>query len=244
MTKPDGIVPNTVTLQRVTLGPLSRPSVPDQVFTQLCDLIITGHYDAGDRLPTQRELAGEFGVNMASVREALKRLEQLRLVEVRHGDATRVLDWRRAGLEALALLGTVDSKIVRPLFEARRLVLTQVGCLAAARRTDAQADQLERIAQEIVDAETDEDAQAADWAFIAILVEASQNLIFELIANSVRELYIGHAPRFLPLVSDREVLGPLYVAAAAAIRSGEHERTEKAMTALTGAQEARIVEAV
>ena len=34
---------------------------------------------------------------MASVREAVKRLEQLRLVEVRHGDATRVLDWRRGG---------------------------------------------------------------------------------------------------------------------------------------------------
>ena len=125
-----------------SLGPVSRPSVPDQVFTRLCDLIITGQYEPGERLPTQRALASDFGVNMASVREAIKRLEQLRLVEVRHGDATRVLDWRRTGLEALTLLGVVDESVVRPLFEARRLVLAQVARLAAERRSDEQAAQV------------------------------------------------------------------------------------------------------
>src|SRR5438067_3426093 len=78
-------------------APLSRTSVPDQVFAQLREAILLGRYRPGERLPPQRALAAELEVNMASVREALKRLEQLRLVEVRHGDATRVLDWRRSG---------------------------------------------------------------------------------------------------------------------------------------------------
>jgi len=237
-------VPNTVTVKGMTLGPVSRPSVPDQVFARLCDLIITGHYEPGERLPTQRALAGEFGVNMASVREAVKRLEQLRLVEVRHGDATRVLDWRRAGLEALALLGTVDSHVVRPLFEARRLVLTQVAGLAADRRTDAQAAQLEEIAGEFARAQTDRDAQAVDWAFVATLVQAAQNLVFELMGNSVRELYMAHAPRFIALIAGRDELGPLYQEVADSIGACDRARAEAAMSALTAAQETRMVESV
>ena len=225
----------------MTIGPLSRPSVPDQVFQRLCDLIITGEYPPGERLPTQRALAGQFGVNMASVREAVKRLEQLRLVEVRHGDATRVLDWRRSGLEALALLGAVDANVVRPLFESRRLILTQVASLAAERRTDAQADHLDDVAARLQTAASDEDAQVLDWEFVAEIVDAAHNLIFELIAIPVRELYMTHGPRFLPLVHGREELGPLYLRVAEAIRSCDAAAAASAMAALTGAQEARMV---
>src|SRR5947209_16387752 len=102
-----------------------RASLPDHVFAQIREAVLSGEYLPGERLPPQRALAAEFGVNMASVREALKRLEQLRLVDVRHGDATRVLDWRRSGgLEALAQLGGAHNEaIVGPLFEARRLLL-------------------------------------------------------------------------------------------------------------------------
>lgn len=237
-------VPNTASLRRMTLGPVSRPSVPDQVFTRLCDLILTGEYRPGDRLPTQRALAGEFGVNMASVREAVKRLEQLRLVEVRHGDATRVLDWRRAGLEALAVLGTVDAKIVAPLFEARRLVLTQVAILAAERRTAEQADRLRAVADGFRDATSDRDAQMLDWQFVAALLDASQNVVFELMANSVREMYMSHADRFRVLVAGRAELMPLYEAVVEAVAAGDRDAAGAAMSSLTASQEKRMLEAV
>src|SRR5207248_5816342 len=97
--------------------------VAGRVFSRLMEDVLSGRYQPGEKLPTQRTLAAELGVNMASVREALKRLEQLRLVEVRHGDATRVLDWRvSGGLETLALLGSVDREVIAALFEARRLL--------------------------------------------------------------------------------------------------------------------------
>ncbi|HEV2982145.1 MAG TPA: GntR family transcriptional regulator, partial [Solirubrobacteraceae bacterium] len=96
-------------------------SVPDHVFAHLSEAILGGRYRPGERLPPQRALAAELEVNMASVREALKRLEQLRLVDVRHGDATRVLDWRRSGgLEALVLLGAGEEPFARDMLEARR----------------------------------------------------------------------------------------------------------------------------
>jgi GntR family transcriptional regulator, transcriptional repressor for pyruvate dehydrogenase complex len=226
------------------LGPVPRPSVPDQVFARLCDLIVAGHYAPGDRLPTQRALAAEFGVNMASIREAIKRLEQLRLVEVRHGDATRVLDWRHSGLDALAVLGTVDASVVRPLFEARRLVLGPVACLAAERRSDAQASELMDLAEAFGNAPDAEAAQLADWAFVSAIVEAAGNLIFQLMANSVRKFYLAHAERFRAVVSDRDSLAPLYVAVAEAIRAADLEATASASSALMVAHERRMLDSL
>ena len=76
---------------------MPQVSVASRVFRRLSDDVLSGRYEPGEKLPTQRALASSLGVNMASVREAVKRLEQLGLVEVRHGDAMRVTDWRASG---------------------------------------------------------------------------------------------------------------------------------------------------
>src|SRR5437764_7632992 len=154
--------------------PIVHAAVPDLVFAELRDAILGGRYRPGERLPTQRTLAAELGVNMASVREALGRLEQLRLVEVRHGDATRVLDWRASGgLEALAMLGSIDAETIGALIEARRLLLVEAARLAAARRSDEQAARLCELAEAIANAGEDEVALLADWEFMSTIVEAA-----------------------------------------------------------------------
>lgn len=223
------------------LAPVARQSVPDRVFAQLCEAILSGRYEPGERLPTQRALAAELEVNMGSVREALKRLEQLRLVEVRHGDATRVLDWcRSGGLEALALLTSVDARVTEPLFEARRLLLVESARLAARRRADGQARALGELAAAVANAADDRLAQLADWAFMAAVVEAAGNLVFQLIANSVRELYLAHAAQFAALVARRDELAPLYARVAGAIEARDAEAAGAAMGELAAAQERRI----
>ena len=91
-----------------------RALVSEQVFLSLLEALLSGRYAPGERLPTQRRLAADLGVTMGSLREALKRLEQMGLLEVRHGDATRVQDWRaHGGLDVITHLlflgGRVDS---------------------------------------------------------------------------------------------------------------------------------------
>jgi DNA-binding FadR family transcriptional regulator len=218
-------------------SPIPRVSVPDHVFEQLRAAILGGHYAPGERLPTQRALAAEFEVNMASIREALKRLEQLRLVDVRHGDATRVLDWRRSGgLEALVLQGGAEQPFVRDLFEARRLLLVEAARLAAARRSEEQAAGLRELADGLAIAGEDSAALLADWAFMAALVEAADNLVFQLIMNSVRELYLPQADAFAALVARRDQLAPLYRRAAAAVSSCDAEAAAAAIDELATAQ--------
>jgi GntR family transcriptional regulator, transcriptional repressor for pyruvate dehydrogenase complex len=224
--------------------PLPRTSVPDLVFAELREAILSGRYAPGERLPTQRTLAAELEVNMASVREALKRLEQLRLVEVRHGDATRVRDWRASGgLEALALLGSVDRDVIASLFEARRLLLAEAARLAAQRRSDDQAARIGELVRAVANAPDDRGALLADWAFMATVVEAAGNVVFQLIMNSVRELYLPRADAFAAVVAKRSELIPLYARGAQAIGDNEPAAAAEAIGALAAAQEQRMARA-
>jgi DNA-binding FadR family transcriptional regulator len=193
--------------------------------------VLDGRYAPGERLPPQRALAAELGVNMASLREGIKRLEQLRLVEVRHGDAMRVTDWRaHGGLDVLAYAATA---FFEPLFEARRLLLKEAAALAAERRTDEEAHQLGQLAA----AFGGEDSQGVDLAFMALTIAAARNLVFSLILNSIRELYLQDLAAFAPIVADREALKPLYTEIARAIRDRDAAGASALMERLAAHQE-------
>jgi GntR family transcriptional regulator, transcriptional repressor for pyruvate dehydrogenase complex len=220
---------------------VQRSSLPDQVFRELVGAVLDGRYAPGERLPPQRALAADLGVNMASLREGIKRLEQLRLIDVKHGDAMRVRDWRaHGGLDVLAYAAATDPQLVSSLFEARRLLLTEAARLAADRRTDEQARALAEIAARIAAADTDQHAQLLDLAFFAALIDAAGNLVFTLILNSIRELYLENLGHFAPIVTGRAELGPLYTETAAAIDSSDGDRAATATRALATAQEERM----
>src|SRR3954454_21067071 len=220
---------------------VQRSSLPDQVFRELVGAVLDGRYSPGERLPTQRALAADLGVNMASLREGIKRLGQLRLLDVKHGDAMRVRDWRRdGGLGVLAYAVASDPELMRPLFEARRVLLTEAARMAAERRSDEQSAALSDIAAAIGQAADDGRAQLLDLAFFAGLIEAAGNLIFTLILNSIRELYLANLPHFAPIVGDRDTLAPLYGEAASAIDAGDGDRAATATRELAAAQEERM----
>jgi len=84
-------------------------------------------------------------------------------------------------------------------------------------------------------------ALLADWAFMAALVEAAGNLVFQLIMNSVRELYLPHADAFAALVAHRAELAPLYARVAAAVGDGDGDGAAAAVDELAGAQGAGML---
>ena len=215
----------------------------------LCEDVLSGRYAPGERLPTQRRLAADLGVNMASVREAIKRLEQLRLVDSRQGEGMRVRDWRASGgLDVLSHLflpaGNLDRGTLAAVLEARRLMLGEAARLAASRRSDEQAGRLVEVADRIAEADDAEEAQALDFAFFSELVDAAGNVVFVLITNSIRELYFQNAALFQPLVADRRSIAPLYRRAARAIQTGDAARAAGAVRRLTESQESRLMAAL
>ena len=126
------------------LKPVRKQSLSDAVFAQLRDQIVNGEMPPGSPLPAERVLCEALGVNRGSVREALKRLQQSRLVSVRHGGTSHVLDYRAsAGLDLLADLvlaghGRFDPRVVRGIVEMRSALAPDIARRAAERRTAAQ----------------------------------------------------------------------------------------------------------
>jgi len=228
---------------------IERSLVSDQVFRILCADLVSGRYEPGERLPTQRTLAADLDVNMASIREAVKRLEQLRLVESRQGEGMRVRDWRRnGGLDVLAPLmlraGGLDRETFSAVLEARRLMLAEAASLAAGRAAPDQAKQLVALAQRIAEAPDAAAAQALDFAFFSELLDAAGNVVFVLIMNSIRELYFQHAEAFRPLLAEHVALAPLYRRAAKAIAAADAARAAGAVRRIAEAQEASLLESL
>ena len=207
----------------------------------LREQILSGRYAPGEKLPPQRALAAEYHLNATTVREAIKRLEQLRLVDVRHGDAMRVSDWRTAsGLDVLAHVlfdaTGIRRDTLRALMEARRFLLASAAALAAERRSDEQADELRRLAR-IAARE-----QTADFTFFAGLVEASGNIVFSLILNSVRPVYFEHAALFAGLITPDQAA--MYARAAEAVADRDPEAAAAAVTELAERQEQALEESL
>ena len=73
------------------LSPLNRRSVTNEVFEQIADMIKSGSYHVGARLPSEKELCAKLGVGRSSAREALQKLQALGFVEIRRGSGVYVL---------------------------------------------------------------------------------------------------------------------------------------------------------
>jgi len=199
----------------VSLQAVQRRSLSDAVFEQLRANILSGELAAGSSLPSERELAAQLGVNRSAVREALKRLQQLRLVAIRQGESTRVLDFRlTGGLELLvSMLFTADGglhlEVARGLVEMRGALGPDIAARAAARRTEEQAEALrERLAAFEACPPTDLVAQeAASFELWRLLVEASDNLAYQLAFNTMEQVWTSIraalAPTLAAELSDR-----------------------------------------
>jgi DNA-binding FadR family transcriptional regulator len=209
------------------LAPVRQNKLSDQVFEQLRDEILSKKIKPGDRLPAERELCDVLQVNRGSVREALKRLEQARLIRIQHGSGSVVLDLStNAGFDMLGEMimpgGKMDFVAVRGIFEFRALIGPEAARLAARRIHDSDLEKLAEILKKIEGCPADdfETFQELDYEFYEIIVQASENLPIILITNSVRDLYLKYKENFIAIFERsikmrNEIYHPLMEALAA-----------------------------
>jgi DNA-binding FadR family transcriptional regulator len=208
------------------LQPVSRRSVPDEVFDQVLAGVVDGEIEAGQTLPSERRLAEVLGVSRPAVREALQRMAQTRLVEVRQGGSTTVRDFRKtAGLDLLPRLlvraGNLDTAVARSILEARLIVGPGVAALAAERGGPAVGDAL---------AATDDDVerQRHALAFWDLVVDAADSLTFRLMFNSLRAAYEPALEALAALMSEEVGQIGAYRVLTAAIAEGDADTARAA----------------
>jgi DNA-binding FadR family transcriptional regulator len=178
----------------VTLERLDVLGVKERVAGQLRDLIEAGSLQAGEQLPSERELAEQFGVSRSTVREAVQFLGALGLVEIRHGSGTFVrAEGDRARLPSEWLRWTQLHQVkVHELLEVRRGLETLAAELAAETARPEALNGLEEALAAMEAAIDGPDVPAlveADMAFHSGLGAASGNTALRHLADSLgREL--------------------------------------------------------
>jgi len=172
------------------LAPIKSTRIYEEIVRQVKAMIADGKLKGGDRLPPERDLAEKFVVSRTSVREALRALESLGLVEIRPGEGTFVRQVSiDALIEPLALLMVSQREAIGELFEARRLLEPSLAALAAARATPEEVQEMERILEEQgKEVAAGRTGLAQDAQFHAAIGAAAHNRAITRMAHAIMDL--------------------------------------------------------
>lgn len=209
-----------------------RRPLPDIVADRIREAIIEGEFAPGDRLPPERELAERLHVNRSSVREALKKLEQLRLVEIQQGSGIRVCALEDASFDLvwdlIAHAGHLDGRWLEGLLELREALFPGIVRLAMDRASPAEL----RLAARKVHAFVERGG--SDEEFIE-LIRQLQDELADLTHNPVLKLFSNALQRGIqstPLEQwvgkERRKITPLMLRIAVAVEAGDVDTAERA----------------
>ncbi|MFL6053839.1 MAG: FadR/GntR family transcriptional regulator [Actinoallomurus sp.] len=171
----------------MSLQPVSRGSAVEAVLEQMHGQVASGAWAVGDRIPGEHELSARLRVSRPAVREAIRALSHVGVLEVRRGDGTYV----RSAADPGPLLRRVERASLRELFEVQLAYDVQAAKLAAVRRT---SDDLRRLDGLLRDRDGAEDPGAfgeADSRFHLGVAEAARNALlteaFRFFGHRLRE---------------------------------------------------------
>lgn len=158
---------------------LSSESLTEVVIKNIQEAIRRGDILPGDMLPPQPQLAAQFGVGISTVREAIRALSMIGLVDVRSGRGTRVLPDAARVLNSMASVGANVGRVeFEQACEARVAIEVLLARLAAERATPTELAQLRQALTEMREHIHDTEAYLrADWRFHQLVAEAAKNPI-------------------------------------------------------------------
>jgi GntR family transcriptional repressor for pyruvate dehydrogenase complex len=168
-------------------------AVTDEAILKIKGMITRGELGPGDRLPPEKELSERLGLSRSSMREAVKALEVIRVLDVRRGDGTYVTSLEpRLLLEAISFVVDLhDDDSVLELFAVRRILEPEATALAAARATPELLDRLTAHIDSVDGSTSVEGLVDHDLEFHRAIADAAGNrylasLIDSLSSSTVR----------------------------------------------------------
>jgi DNA-binding FadR family transcriptional regulator len=181
-----------------TLEPVPRPSAVEAVIDQMQRQLTAGNWSVGDRIPGEYDLAARLAVSRPAVREAIRALSHIGVLEVRRGDGTYV----RSAVDPRPLLRRVEHATLRDVFELQQAYDVQAARLAAWRRTEEDLVRLHALLKDRDTAAGAEEFGAADALFHLGVAEASHNA---LLAEAFRYFQSRLRESFSAVRLDREL---------------------------------------
>ncbi|MBS04932.1 MAG: hypothetical protein CMQ24_19800 [Gammaproteobacteria bacterium] len=167
-------------------------SLAQEIEAELRDDILRGQYRPGERLPSERDLATRFDASRGAVREALKKLEQVGLADVRPG-GVRVMPIEDATLEVLghllALGDHPDPRLVSQVLHVVGALMAMSARTAIEQASDAQIAAMRELIRSLLE---QPDGVQHDWRELAVyFTEVNQNLVLRLVGNGLKTHFVA-----------------------------------------------------
>ena len=209
---------------------VKRATVAEAIVEQVKDLIIEGQLTAGQKLPSERELAEELKVGRSSVREATSALVALGVAQARQGEGVYIrpdfpesvinsIDW-----SALMLRGQIAD-----LIETRRAIEVAIVRLASERATQSDKRKLLRLGKEMRVSLDIESFIERDLEFHLALAQSSQNMVMCNVIQGIQQLMRKSMSQVLRREDMRRIAVEQHRVIAAAIGQGDVERAVRTM---------------
>lgn len=186
--------------------PMERQSLSDRLARQIRGSIQGGDFRRGDRLPPIMEMARRFGVGHPTIREALKKLEAMGVVEIRHGSGVYV-----SRCEELLVLaspdysGTPTRKLLVDLIRARTPLEMQSASDAVA---NASADDLREMRRQLdlagENLTNDDKLNTLNMGFHFQVARASGNTVLAQILSALHALFTNEQRLILDIFGSTE----------------------------------------
>jgi GntR family transcriptional repressor for pyruvate dehydrogenase complex len=220
------------------MRPVARTSLSDEIVSQIIDLISRDVLKPGERLPSERELCKQFGVGRSSLREALRSLAVMGILDGRVGDGTFVSDNNERYLEKSLQWGLLlDRKKIQDLIETRLMLESQTAFLAAQRASAENIDEIEQTLRGMeASIQQPEKYLEFDVQFHLTIAQATQNSILYNLLNMTRnylQTWIkgSLAEPSIPKAERRAILSVReHQKILQTLRKGDAEETQQAMT--------------
>lgn len=165
---------------------VDRSGLADHTIDQIERLIIEGRLEPGQKLPSERELGAKLGVSRPTLREAIRALTMMGILESKQGDGTYVLDFEAGALLRPARVLLAGKGGLDWLFEVREILEGSAAAFAATRATDLERDEVADWLAAFPSGEMDPDGiRARDVRLHALIVTATRNPLLSAIVASL-----------------------------------------------------------
>jgi GntR family transcriptional repressor for pyruvate dehydrogenase complex len=171
----------------------------EDIVQQIRALIEEGKLKRNDHLPSERELSETFRVSRTTVREAIRTLESMKLLQSRQGNGTYVVaSSEEALIQPLAAALFNEKDDIRDIFYIRKIIEPHVAELAAENATPQEMEELERILrkQEEYIGQV-ENIIETDSAFHNLMVKATKNRVMERLISALMDLLKQSREKYL-----------------------------------------------
>ncbi|MCC3866930.1 FadR/GntR family transcriptional regulator [Terrisporobacter mayombei] len=173
---------------------ISNKKVYEEVIEQIQKNIIDGDLKKGDRLPSERELSELMNISRTSIREALRVLESMGVVESIHGEGNFICsNTEKSLLQPLSMMFKLNNGEYKDIFELRKVLEVENARLAAIRATDMDCRELLSIVKEMEEeskgANRNEILVELDKRFHNKVASMSKNCLIESLFNTASMLF-------------------------------------------------------